>query len=34
MDIVWIAALGLFWVALVVGVEGLATLASPKGGRS
>ena len=34
MDIVWIAALALFWVALVVGVEGLVRLMTPKGGRS
>ena len=26
MDIVWIAALALFWVALVVGVDGLSRL--------
>jgi len=34
MDIVWIAALALFWVALVVGIEGLGRLVAPKGGRS
>lgn len=33
MDIVWIAALAVFWVVLIVGVEGLARLAGPKGGR-
>ena len=32
MDIVWIAALALFWVALIVGVDGLARLA--RAGRS
>jgi hypothetical protein len=26
MDIVWIAALALFWLALVLGVDGLARL--------
>ena len=26
MDIVWIAALALFWVALIVGVGGLSRL--------
>lgn len=35
MDIVWIAALALFWVALIVGVDGLLRLArSTKEGRS
>jgi hypothetical protein len=34
MDIVWIAALALFWVALIVGVDGLARLARSKGERA
>ena len=34
MDIVWIAALALFWVALIVGVDGLVRLVRPKGERS
>jgi hypothetical protein len=35
MDIVWIAALALFWVALVVGVDGLVRLVrQKKGGHS
>ena len=34
MDIVWIAALALFWVALILGVDGLARLVrQKKGGR-
>jgi len=33
MDIVWIAALAVFWVVLIVGVEGLVRLVRPKGGR-
>lgn len=34
MDIVWIAALAVFWLALVLGVEGLKRLATTRGGRS
>ena len=34
MDIVWIAALALFWVALILGVDGLVRLVRPKGERS
>lgn len=34
MDIVWIAALVVFWVALILGIDGLKRLARPKGGRS
>ncbi|SFN28192.1 hypothetical protein SAMN05444747_12053 [Variovorax sp. OV329] len=30
MDIVWIAALALFWVALIVGVDGLLRLVRAK----
>jgi len=33
MDIVWMAALALFWVALLVGVEGLVRLVRPKKGE-
>lgn len=29
MDIVWIAALAAFWVALIVGADGLRRLARP-----
>ena len=34
MDIVWIAALAVFWVALIAGIDGLLRLVRPKGGRS
>ena len=34
MDIVWIAALALFWVVLIVGVDGLVRLVRAKEGRS
>ena len=35
MDIVWIAALALFWVVLIAGVDGLLRLVGQKkGGRS
>ncbi len=35
MDIVWIAALAVFWVVLIVGVDGLLRLVGQKkGGRS
>ena len=34
MDIVRIAALALFWVALIVGVDGLARLVRSKGERA
>ncbi len=36
MDIVWIAALAVFWVALIAGVDGLVRLVRQQknGGRS
>lgn len=34
MDIVWIAALAVFWVVLIAGIDGLLRLVRPKGGRS
>lgn len=35
MDILWIAALAVFWVVLIVGVDGLLRLVGQKkGGRS
>lgn len=34
MDIVWLAALAVFWIAMVAMVAGLARLETPRGARS